>query len=696
MPVSPTPTAIGDSWAPAPAQHDGLACVAGQVNNRLVLHTVGGDVTFWAGVTLSPTTPGHVTGTRSATRADYRRWLVQMAELGVRVVRLSGLHGSVFYEELLRYNEANAAAPIYLIQGVEVLAADALTGSGLYDSALTQRARAEVLGASAAVHGDLSRRSGSAPVTGTWTADVSPWTIAFVLGTSWQPALLQRTDEANPDAPGVRGRFFTSSAAATPTERWCAARLEELAADLAQRGVSVPLAISASPEIDPLKHPQEPDPQADLVSLDARAVTPTAAWPGGHFAAYVALPYRPLFLFHEPDLQGDDAYRAYLQALQEAFEGIPLFVTSFSVGSGLGSAGNGVNGRDQGHHSEPQMMQLNAEMLSMFASIGLTGATIPWQDDWSASTWNTAERYTQVPAAQRALFHDPLSGEQWRGLITQDSVRSRERVVHEASTDYMQRVTFEHDASWIYLTLYFAGRVTSPVEIGFDMLAGAGLRFPGGSGTPIFDVAIRMVPTMSTTVVFIRSGLDPIRLDGLPRGWWPSTSTGGWNTEQLVLNRGYLVPGSTAPVAPQFLDIGTLLLGSWWDENADDYNSLATWHMARASAQDPAILRFRLPWSMLAMADPAGRQILVPTTVRPTLAVARAINVTIESSTPGSPITFPLGMPTWSTAAYTERIKTGAQTVSTALGDVTRQQPPSATSPSPGTPGTPGAPATTT
>ena len=42
-----------------------------------------------------------------------------------------------------------------------------------------------------------------------------------------------------------------------------------------------------------------------------------------------------------------------------------------------------------------------------------------------------------------------------------------------------------------------------------------------------FDVAIRMVPTMSTTVVLIRSALDPIRLDGLPRGWWPSPERGG-------------------------------------------------------------------------------------------------------------------------------------------------------------------------
>lgn len=673
-----SPATVGDSWAPRPTQLGGLECVARQVNDRLVLHTAGGDVTFWAGVTLDANTPGHVAGTRAATRADYRRWLPMMASLGIRVVRLPGLHGSVFYEELLRYNTTNSNAPIYLIQGIELLDGEIMSTSSLFEKAVVERARAEVLAAGAAVHGDLSRRSGSAKVTGTWTADVSAWTVAFVLGAGWLPGQLQRTDETDPRAAAVTGEYVTSAPEATPSERWCAARLQELAADLARRGKSVPLAVWAGSEIDPLPHPQEPDLQADLATLDARNIVTTPAWPGGRFAAFEAEPYRPLFLFHEPGLQGDDAYRAYLQLLRETFEGMPLFVTSFGVTSALGSGGRGVGGRDHGHHTEPEMMQRNADMLSMFASIGVTGATLSaWQDDWSAATWNTAERYTLVRATKRALFHDPLTADQWSGLLAMDPVPVGERVVHEASDHMMSRVGFDYDASWAYFTLYFQGRVTSPVEIGFDILDGAGLRLPGGSGDPIFDVAIRMVPTMSTSVVFIRSGLDPIRLDGLPRGWWPSPARGGWNTEQLVLNRSYLVPGSTTPVSPQFLDIGTLVLGSWWDTQADDYNTLATWHMARASADDPTILRFRVPWSMLAMADPAGRQALVPTMFRPSLRSVRAINVTIESSTPGSPITFPLSWSPWQTAAYDERLKSGSERIAAAMGDLSVQQPPS-------------------
>ena len=144
--------------------------------------------------------------------------LPMMAQLNIRVVRLPGLHAPVFYEELLRYNEAHPTKPIYLIQGVEIIGTDALSTAGLYADSVTRTARTELLAASAAVHGDLSRRAGSAAVTGSWTADVSAWTIGFVVGNRWLPAQLQSTDAANAQAPAVRGRYVTSSNDATPSE----------------------------------------------------------------------------------------------------------------------------------------------------------------------------------------------------------------------------------------------------------------------------------------------------------------------------------------------------------------------------------------------------------------------------------------------------------------------------------------------
>ncbi len=664
------------SWAPLPESIAGLRLISRQDGKRLVLHTAGGDVAFWGGVTLGTTTPGHLPGTTSATRADYRRWLPMMAGLGIRVIRLTTLHPPFFYTELLAYNKAHPAAPLYLLQGIDPPGNDLLAAKGLFDPAVTRRATAEIADVAAALHGDLSRKAGSAAVTGTWSADVSLWTVGAILGTRWLPQQLLRTDAANPRTGRVAGRYVAASADSSPSERWFAARLEELATELAERGTSLPLAVAATPEIDPLQHPQEPDPQSDAVSLDHTHILTTPAWPAGRFAAYEAYAYRPLFLHHEPGLRGDDPYRTYLEQLDAQLAGLPLLITSYGVTSALGSGASAPKHRDQGHHTEPDAMQLNADMMRMFARMGLAGAMLPaWHDDWSASTWNTSERYSQVPPQRRVLFHDPLTADQWAGLIAHDPVRVGERIVHEASSDYMERVTFDYDASWAYFTLYFQGRVTSPVEMGFSILGGGGLRLPGGSGEPNFDVAIRMVPTMSTTVVFIRSGLDPIRLDGLPRGWWPSADRGGWNTQQLVLNRTYLVPGATTPVAPQFLDIGTLILGSWWDESADDYNSLATWHMARATANDPAILRFRIPWSMLALADPSARSILVPTTFRSALTQIKSMAVTVESSTPGSPITFPLSWPMWQRASYTERVKSGSSAIVTVMSDVSRRQP---------------------
>ena len=72
---------------------------------------------FWPGVNLGSTVPGRFPGELAQTRADYRRWLPQMAALGTRALRVYTILPPAFYEELRRYNLAHPAAPVYVIHG---------------------------------------------------------------------------------------------------------------------------------------------------------------------------------------------------------------------------------------------------------------------------------------------------------------------------------------------------------------------------------------------------------------------------------------------------------------------------------------------------------------------------------------------------------------------------------------------------
>jgi len=67
--------------------------------------------------------------------------------------------------------------------------------------------------------------------------------------------------------------------------------MNELATAEAAKGRRAPMAFVNWPTADPLRHPQEPHPQEDLVGVDANHVRASAAWPGGTFASFHAYPY---------------------------------------------------------------------------------------------------------------------------------------------------------------------------------------------------------------------------------------------------------------------------------------------------------------------------------------------------------------------------------------------------------------------
>lgn len=667
----PTTGPAGDSWAPQPLDAGALSVLAAQRGDRLLLHTVGGDRDFWAGVGLSPALPGHLRTDHAPGVGDYRRWFGLMAELGVRLVRLDALEAPALYEALASHNDATPESPLYLLQGVRVPAIAATTGRARSFADHTKEMSAAIADASAAIHGDLRRRDTSVTPRGSWSADVSPWVAAWLVGASWNPDAVLVTDRGASSSAPFSGRYFMTMPGATATERWIAARMEELAAHEAKRGCCVPIGAANHPATDPLTHPEEPNADEDRVGVDVNHIGVLTAWPAGTFAAYTAMPYDPTFLRHQASYaESDDPYRAYLQDLRTHHSSLPLLITETGVPSSLGQSNLGANDRNEGFLSEQQMMKVDADLLTMLRDLGCTGGLLSaWNDDWSASSRPTAPRVEKIPPARRALWHDPLTSGQWFGLLAHDVARAGQKVVHDAPTDEMTRVVTDHDAAYLYLTFYFTRRVTSPVDVGFDLYGSDGLRLPGGSGDPKYDVALQLVPTMSTVTMYVRRTLDPTRLDGLPSLFLPRATLRGWVDQQLTLSGPVESPGGDDVVPAEMQRVGELVMGSW-DPTDQGFDSRATWQLVRPDPMAPMEWRVRLPWSMLTFADPTRRLGLIPNLGEPTLLTVRGMDVTIESSTPGSPASFTLPVPTWDDPpATTERLKAGSEVLRAAFAD---------------------------
>jgi len=668
----------GPSWAPRPREVGGLRAIATSSTTGYSLYTAHGPVGFLPGVDLGATTPGRQPGELAITAGDYRRWLNEMGWFGIRAVRIYTIHPPAFYNSLAAYDRAHPGAPIYLVQGVYLPNDIYLQKGDLYDPVATATFRQELRDASAAVHGTLVRAPRRGRASGRWTADVSQWTAGWIIGVEWDPAAVASTDRRNRDAPAVIGRYFRSTPTATPTERWIAARMNDIAAAEASSGWTVPIAFANWPAADPLHHPNEPNPREDSVAVDADHVLPTPNWPGGTFASYHVYPYYPDFLRYQPSLQHFmvdghlDPYAAYLRALQLHHRGVmPVMITEFGVPSSLGSAHTGTLGRSQGDHPERDAMQADAQMLREIHDLGLAGGFIfEWTDEWYKKTWNT--QLHQLPLERVELWHDPFTNEQYFGLVATDplgtgpapAVIYRNAAAPAAGAGDIREVTAWTDESYIHLAVRFARSPTGTLTVGLD--TGAGITGPPpGSGDRDADYALVLDLARRTGQAWVADRLDPDPIDyaPIPAGARPAAQ-GGWRPLELVTDKPWLLPVTHRQTAMEFNDAGLLRYG-YWTPGRPGYSNLALWHL------DGTALSLRIPWAMAGISDPSSHQALVPLGMgRATSVTIKGIGITIASD--GGPVQAvgTVRWHDWQSVRYRERIKPGAAAVRSAFAAV--------------------------
>jgi hypothetical protein len=665
--IAPVPS--GPSWAPKPRTLDGLATAAVADAHGFALFTEHGDVHFLPGVNLGSTTPGHQPGELAITATDYRRWFDAMGRMGIRVVRVYTIHPPAFYRELADYNTAHPTAPLYLMQGVYLPDESYLQSQNLYDTKFTGAFRQELLDAVGAVHGSLTRAPQRGRASGTWSADVSGWLAAWIIGAELDPFATLASDQRNARAPGHSGRYFRSTADASPTERWLAARMDEVAMAEAERWQSVPIAFVNWPTTDPLRHPSEPLPQEDMVGIDANHVRPTPAWPGGTFASYHAYPYYPDFQRHEPGLQKvkyhgrADPYAGYLTALQHHHTGMPVMITEFGEPSSIGSAHYGPLGRDQGGHSEREAMAADAELLRLIRDLGLAGGLVfEWTDEWFKFTWNTINH--QIPADRRQLWHDPLTNEQYFGIIATDptgAVRPDPTVLTppHAGTGQARKVTARIDESFVYLDVRLAQPPREPVTIGLDVVPGPPGHPPAGSNDGLADMALVLDTAARDGQVWLRDRLDAVPLD-YPAAGKPA-ATDGWSPMRLVVNRALAIPSTGQKLPTEILDISHIRYGDW-DPGHSDVDSRALWRLSGST------LFLRIPWAVAGFADPSSHRALVPDAPDHTI-VAPGIGLSV--ATAGQTVKAgTLKWDNWQRVGTQERLKAGADVLRAAMLDV--------------------------
>lgn len=497
---------------------------------------VGSETPFFVhAVNLGVAVPGTQPGELAATRDQYDRWLSRIHSMGFTAVRIYTLHFPRFYEALRDFNAAHPDTPLYVLHGIWLDEDYPQQPASLDLHDLTPLLRTNITDAVGAVHGAITIPQRVGRAHGSYTADVSPWVMGWILGREVYPEEVFVTDLSHPGDRSFRGARVVLPSG-SPTECWIAAQLDFLALyEHTNFGAERMLSFSNWPTLDPLSHPSErPDSGEDSETIDL-ANLDTSRFAPGFFASFHIYPYFPNFIGEDPayadavDAYGPNPYVAYLEALRAHYDPMPLFVAEFGVPSSWGNAHEASSGMSHGGHDEEAQGLYAVRLFENITDIGCAGGSLfAWIDEWWKNTWVTDELdFASPPFARRSrrpLWHNILDPEQNFGLVAFD----------EAPT------------------------VMTPVE-----LAG----FPG----PLASVA------WAVTHRFLLLELNTDTTQ------WPLVI--GFDTYRDDLGESVLPGGRPSPVRSEL----ALVIGEGEAQfyATEAYNLYAIWHEARSELWDP-------------------------------------------------------------------------------------------------------------
>lgn len=589
--------------------------------------------------------------------ATYAGWIADMAAMDANAVRVYTIHPPAFYQALDAYNDAHARAPLYLIHGVWT----ELPPEHDYDDASWSREFfTEMRRVVDLLHGraDITPRPGHA--SGHYTADVSRWTLGYIIGREWEPFSIIAYNKKHAGLSDWRGRYLIVTGG-TPADVWMARACEEIIAyETDTYRTQHPVAYTNWPTLDPLPHPTETTVDEEIVirrarreriqrrpleydndaaALDASLVSVTGAFPAGYFASYHAYPYYPDFMILDAGYgaasssEGRSNYFGYLTALKAHHPGMPVVISEYGVPTSLGIAHLQPQGWHHGGHAEAAMAAIDARLTREIAEAGMAGGGLfAWIDEWFKKNWIAID--FEIPLERNRLWLNRLDAEQQYGVIAMEPPAvSWDSVPPLYGGPEGAGLRVAADEAYLHLVYRSAdGRLPDRLLVGFDLVdpdAGE-TRWPGRVGPPVpvgieivlqvdsDGARVRATPRANLVrVVPVRSRdpSTPFATDSLfgatlPPGAFAGRYEQRFNHPYRTASRddGVFQPLRVVTNRPRFARDGREFAGLGYDRGLLPHGPLpdGMWEVDSARGR----IEVRIPWMLLDVSDPSQRRII--------------------------------------------------------------------------------------
>lgn len=435
-----------DSTALPPKSRPARTVVAARTGDRIfeVPDGQGGWRPFWIkAVNLGAALPGKHPSEFPPDDSTYDGWIRDIAELGANAIRIYTIHPPHFYRALRDWNLAHPNAALWLIHGVWTELPPGPQEERYDDPAWNAAFLAEMRRVVDLVHGRAAIPHRPGHAGGMYLADVSTWTLGYIIGREWEPYSVQAYAQRHRRRTEHRGRYVQVSSG-NAVDVWLATVADSMIAyEMAAWNTQRPMAYTNWPTLDPLHHPTETSraeeaawlrrrrervPEAsreydnDVIALDATKMSATAEFPAGLFASFHAYPYYPDFMVLDPGYaqaqspDGPSNYFGYLRELVEYHGRQPVVISEYGVPSARGNAHRQPQGWNHGGHDERAHADINARLTRDIAASGAAGlGFFALIDEWFKKNWLVID--FEQPAERNRLWLNALDAEQNYGLI---------------------------------------------------------------------------------------------------------------------------------------------------------------------------------------------------------------------------------------------------------------------------------------
>jgi len=656
-----------DSVALAPRGRPARTIIAARTGDRVleVPNGQGGFTPLWVkAVNLGAALPGKYPSEFPPDDSTYERWIELVARMNANAIRVYTIQPPHFYRALARWNEAHLNRPLWLIQGVWTELPPGRKEERYDDPAWNSLLVAEMHHVVDLVHGDavIPPRLGHA--SGIYTAELSRWTLAYIIGREWEPYSVVEYAKLHPSQHKYDGRYLTTDGG-NALDVWLTRVADGMIGyEMERYNEQRPIAYTSWPTLDPLMHPTESTlaqedsirrvrhervPEAskeydnDAIGLDAALVRPTAAFPAGLFASFHAYPYYPDFISLDRGYsaarspEGPSNYYGYLRALVEHFGRMPVIISEYGVPSSRGVAHLQPQGWHHGGHSETEQAEINARLTRDIYASGAAGAGLfSLIDEWFKKNWTVID--FEYPAERNRLWLNPLDPEQNYGVVAMRAGRKDSAIVIDGRGDdwigrpnwyegaahaslpsalRLLRFSVASDEAYVYLRLdvgavdwenahYLIGIDTYSPMLGDAVLPYTHTRSPVG-----LEFVVDLHGPEGSHLLVDRPydlyrdepivGSRPLAVEQVyNRPFRSMANAAGQYDSTTVITNRRRIGRDGTVYGRRGIDRGRLLFARQSD------NSLADWYADSVTG----IIEVRIPWGMLEVLDPSSRLVL--------------------------------------------------------------------------------------